>query len=87
MTAAGRTFRVWVPEVWDVVTLEPGADWTVAQLKSEALAAALGRAPEPALYEVKYRGGPVDDSVALDSLNAPGGAGFIVLRSQRQPVR
>jgi len=85
--ATGRAFRVWVPEVWDIVTLEPGADWTVARLKSEALTAALGRTPDASLYEVKFRGGPVDDAQTLESLNAPGGSGFIVLRSQRRPVR
>ncbi len=82
------TVRVWVPEVWDIVSLEASPEWTVARLKAEALAQATGREPDGEAYEVKFRGAPVlDESATLGALGAPPNASFIVLPVSRQPAR
>ena len=90
MTAVGGALRirVAVPDVWDIVLLTAGPDWTVAQLKSAALAAALGRTVAAADYLVKFRGAPVfDEAVTLQALGVPDSASLIVLPTRRQPVR
>ena len=82
------TVRVWVPEVWDVVRPEAGAEWTVERLKAEALRQATGRAPNGEAYEVKFRGALVlDESATLGGLGAPDNASFIVLPAKRRPAR
>ena len=89
MTAAGATVRVWVPDVWEVVSLpsDPGA--TIADIKAEALQKTLGGAPraDPARYVVKYRGALVtDERTTLGALNLPDKAPLIVLPARRRPV-
>jgi hypothetical protein len=84
----GITIRVWVVPVWDAVRLEVTPDWTVAQLKDEALARATGKTIDPAAYLVKYRGAPLlDETQTLGALQLAEGAPFIVLPRRRQPVR
>ncbi len=86
--SAALTVRVWVPDVWDTVTIAASADWTVERLKAEALQAATGRSPDPRGYRVKFRGGLVlDEQQTLDALDAPDRAPFIVLPARRHPVR
>lgn len=90
MTDVARALRVrvWVPDVWDVVPLTAGADWTVARLKEEALRRGMARPVDGADYEVKFRGAPVvDENITLGALKAPDGAPFIVLAARRRPVR
>jgi hypothetical protein len=82
------TVRVWVPEVWDIVSLDAGPEWSVARLKSEALERATGRAPDGEAYEVKFRGALVlDESATLSALGAPDNASFIVLHARRLPAK
>jgi hypothetical protein len=82
------TVRVWVPEVWDIVSLDAGPEWTVERLKSEALEQATGRKPDGEAYEVKFRGALVlDESETLAGLGAPDNASFIVLHARRLPAK
>ena len=81
--------RVMVMDAWDTVELQVDDATTVAQLKREALRAAL---KQPALdeqgYVVKFRGAAVlDESQTLRDLGARANAPFIVLPARRQPVR
>ncbi len=89
MSAAGELrVRVAVTDVWDTVRLTASSEWSVAELKSRALAAATGRRCEPSAYQVKYRGALVmDEQQSLGSLRAPHDAAFIVLPVHRRPVR
>jgi hypothetical protein len=90
MTAVSGALRirVSVPDVWDIVSLTVGPDWTVAQLKSTALAAATGRTLTADDYLVKFRGAQVfDEAVTLQALGVPDSASLIVLPARRQPVR
>ena len=82
------TVRVWVPEVWDIVSLDASPEWSVARLKTEALQQATGRAPDGEAYEVKFRGALVlDESTTLGALDAPDNASFIVQHARRVPAR
>jgi len=86
--AEGLTIKVWVPDVWDVVALNAGSDWSIAQMKEEALRAATGRKFDPSRYEVKLRGARVlDETLTLADLEAREGTPFIVLPARRRPVR
>jgi hypothetical protein len=89
MTAAsGLGLRVAVPDVWDIVEVQAGDDWTVAQLKSEALGKATGRQLRPTDYIVKFRGAEVfDEAKSLRDLGVPDRGSLIVLPARRQPVR
>ena len=81
--------RVMVTPAWETVSLQVDDTTTVAQLKREALRAALKRAPlGEQEYIVKFRGAAVlDESVMLRALGAVPNAPFIVLPARRQPVR
>ncbi|MEX2157750.1 MAG: hypothetical protein WD773_13035 [Gemmatimonadales bacterium] len=88
--AAGERYavRVMVTPVWDQVVVPVDAGTTVAQLKRDALRAALKRADvDERDYIVKFRGAGVDESVTLGALGAGPNAPFIVLPARRQPVR
>ena len=91
MTAVSQRFavRVMVTPVWDQVFLPVDPSTTVAQLKRDALRAALKRsAVDDSAYIVKFRGaGVLDESVTLGALGAVPNAPFIVLPARRQPVR
>ena len=87
MTAA--TVRVWVPDVWNVIELPVTPDVTVGDIKTRALAGAIGGGPEadPALFLVKYRGALLDDeAVTVGQLGVPDRAPMIVLPTHRRPV-
>lgn len=81
--------RVMVTPVWDQVFLPVDGSTTVAQLKREALRAALKRSTfDESAYIVKFRGaGVFDESVTLGALGVVANAPFIVLPARRQPVR
>jgi hypothetical protein len=81
--------RVMVMPAWDNVTLQVDDETTVAQLKREALRAALKQAPGGEQeYIVKFRGAAVlDESLTLRALGAGPNAPFIVLAARRKPVR
>jgi len=86
--AEGLTIKVWVPEVWDVVTLNADPDWSIGRMKEEALWTATGRRLDPGRYAVKLRGARVlDETVTLADLEAREGTPFIVLPARRRPVR
>ena len=86
--APGVRVRVWVPEVWDAVSLTLTPASTVAQLKEGALQAALGGTRAHLPYVVKFRGAQVlDETRRLADLGVRDGAPFIVLPARRQPVR
>lgn len=89
--AAGERYpvRVMVTPVWDQVVVPVDAGTTVAQLKHDALRAALKRADvDERDYVVKFRGAAVlDESVTLGALGAGPNAPLIVLPARRQPVR
>jgi hypothetical protein len=91
MTAAATErypVRVMVTPAWDTVTIQADGTTTVAQLKRDALRAALKTSVDAAAYVMKFRGAPVlDESVTLRVLGAGSNAPFIVLPARRQPVR
>ena len=89
MTAANALeLRVTVPDVWDVVHLAVDDDWTVAELKTEALGQATGRLLRASDYIVKFRGAQVfDERMSLRDLGVPDRASLIVLAARRRPVR
>ena len=89
-TAALARFpvRVMVLPAWDHVAIQADETTTVAQLKREALRAALKTAADEQNQVVKFRGAPVlDESITLRALGAGANAPFIVLPARRQPVR
>ena len=81
--------RVMVMDAWDHVQVQVDNTTTVAQLKREALQAALKRPPlDEQEYVVKFRGAAVlDESQTVRALGAGPNAPFIVLPARRQPVR
>jgi hypothetical protein len=81
--------RVMVLDAWDTVAVQVDDAMTVAQLKREALHAALKRPPlEEREYIVKFRGAAVlDESQTVRALGAGPNAPFIVMPARRQPVR
>jgi len=84
----GVTIRVTVTDAWDQVVLTLSPEATVADLKREALARALGRPAAAEGYVVKFRGALVlDESRTPAALGAVANAPFIVLPARRQPVR
>lgn len=90
VATAGLMVRVWVPDVWDVVPLEIAPDTTIAEIKSRALARAIGHArrADPATFVVKYRGALVlDESRTAADLALPDNAPLIVMAGMRRPVR
>lgn len=90
MTATLARFpvRVMVMPAWDHVAIQADETTTVAQLKREALRAALKTAADEQYTIVKFRGAAVlDESVTLRALGAGPNAPFIVLPARRQPVR
>jgi hypothetical protein len=80
--------RVMVTTAWEQVTLQVDDTTTVAQLKHEALRAALKSTAGEQAFVVKFRGALVqDESITLRALGAVPNAPFIVLPGRRQPVR
>lgn len=80
--------RVMVTPVWEQVPVQVDDTTTVAQLKRDALRAALKRSGDEQEYVVKFRGAAVfDESITLRALGAGANAPFIVLPLRRQPVR
>jgi hypothetical protein len=91
VTALGTRFavRVMVTDVWDQVFLAVEPTTTVAELKRQALAQALKRAPGRLEdYVVKFRGAQVlDESVTLLALGVVPNSALIILPARRQVVR
>lgn len=90
MTAVGERFqvRVMVTPAWEHVPIQVDENTTVAQLKRDALRAALKTTENRDEYIVKFRGAAVlDESVTLRVLGVVPNAPFIVLPGRRQPVR
>ena len=92
MTAAATTerypVRVMVQPAWETVSVQVDDRTTVAQLKHQAVKAALKTARDEQAYVVKFRGAQVfDESISLGALGARPNAPFIVLPGRRQPVR
>ena len=80
--------RVMVTPVWEQVPVQVDDNTTVAQLKHEALRAALKTTTTEGAYVVKFRGAAVlDESVTMRALGAVPNVPFIVLPGRRQPVR
>ena len=80
--------RVMVMPAWDHVEIQVDETTTIAQLKRDALRAALKTAVDEPFQVVKFRGAPVlDESITLRALGAGPNAPFIVLPARRQPVR
>jgi hypothetical protein len=87
--APAMVVRVWVPDVWDVVTLEVTPGHTFAQIKAEALERAVGkgRRADPRDFLVKYRGALItEEGQTLAALQVPDHAPMIVLSARRRPV-
>lgn len=80
--------RVMVMPAWDTVTIQADETTTIAQLKREAVRAALKTAADADSYMVKFRGAAVlDESLTPLALGAVANSPFIVLPARRQPVR
>jgi hypothetical protein len=90
MTAVGERYpvRVMVTPAWEQVPIQVDDATTVAQLKRDALRAALKTAAGAQGYVVKFRGAAIlDESISLRALGVVPNAPFIVLPGRRQPVR
>ena len=90
MTAVGERYavRVMVTPAWEQVSVQVDDTTTVAQLKQQALQAALKTTANAQTFIVKFRGAQVfDESSTLRALGAVPNAPFIVLPARRQPVR
>ena len=87
--ATGRyPVRVMVTAAWETVPVQVDDATTVAQLKHQALKAALKTTHDEQACAVKFRGAQLlDESVTLGSLGVQPNAPFIVLPARRQPVR
>ena len=80
--------RVMVTPAWEQVPVQVDDSTTVAQLKHEALRAALKTTAGEDGFAVKFRGAPVlDESITLGQLGVVPNAPLIVLPARRQPVR
>jgi hypothetical protein len=80
--------RVMVTTAWEQVPVQVDDSTTVAQLKHQALRAALKTTAGEEGFVVKFRGASVlDESITLGQLRAVPNAPFIVLPARRQPVR
>jgi len=80
--------RVMVTSAWEHVPIQVDDNTTVAQLKRDALRAALKTTANEQDYIVKFRGAAIlDESIAMRALGAVPNAPFIVLPGRRQPVR
>ena len=80
--------RVMVTSAWETVSIQVDDATTVAQLKHQALHAALKTTRDEPAYVVKFRGAPIlDESLTLRALDVVPNAAFIVLPGRRQPVR
>jgi len=89
-TAVGERYavRVMVTPAWETVSVQVDGNTTVAQLKHEAVRAALKTTQDEAALVLKFRGAVVlDESTTLGALGAVPNAPFIVLPGRRQPVR
>ncbi len=90
MTAVGERYavRVMVTAAWEQVPVQVDDTTTVAQLKHQALKAALKTTENEQAFVVKFRGAQVlDESTSMRALGAVPNAPFIVLPARRQPVR
>ena len=90
MTAVGERYavRVMVTPAWEHVPVQVDDATTVAQLKHQALKAALKTTENEQGFIVKFRGAQVlDESTTMRALGAVPNAPFIVLPGRRQPVR
>ena len=90
MTVAVERYpvRVMVQPAWETVLVQVDDSTTVAQLKHQAVKAALKTTRDEQAYIVKFRGARIfDESITLGSLRVPPSAPFIVLPARRQPVR
>jgi len=90
MTAVGERYavRVMVTPAWEQVSVQVDDTTTAAQLKHQALKAALKTTENEQAFIVKFRGALVlDESTTMRALGAVPNAPFIVLPARRQPVR
>jgi len=90
MTAVGERYavRVMVTPAWEQVAVQVDDTTTAAQLKHQALKAALKTTENEQAFIVKFRGALVlDESATMRALGAVPNAPFIVLPARRQPVR
>ena len=92
MTAEAATerfpVRVMVTSAWETISVQVDDATTVAQLKHQALRAALKTTRDEQAYVVKFRGAAIlDESITLRALGAGPNAPLIVLPGRRQPVR
>ncbi len=90
MTAVGERYavRVMVTPAWEQVPVQVDDTTTAAQLKHQALKAALKTTENEQAFIVKFRGALVlDESTTMRALGAVPNAPFIVLPARRQPVR
>ena len=79
--------RVWVPDVWDNLTMTVSPDTSVSRLKADSLVQATNSEPDLETYLVKYRGALVtDENATMADLGVPDGAPFIILPTSRRPV-
>jgi hypothetical protein len=86
--SAELRMRVWVEDAWDTTEFIASSDWTVAQLKEEALRISTQADPDLDLYEVKLRGALVlDETLKLSELDVTDLAPFVVLSAHRRPIR
>ena len=80
--------RVMVTPAWEQVAVQVDGSTTVAQMKHQALRAALKTTAGEDGFLVKFRGAQVlDEAITLGQLGAVPNAPFIVLPARRQPVR
>ena len=82
------SLRVTVTDGWRVVPMALPPSAPVAELKRRALEGASISPRLASHYEVKYGGARVaDETLRLDAVGIPDGAGLVVLPRRRRPVR
>lgn len=80
--------RVMVTPAWEQVSIQVDDATSVAQLKREAVRAALKTTAHAQDYIVKFRGALIqDEALTLRAIGVVPNAPFIVLPARRQPVR
>jgi len=88
-TKRDLTVRVWVPDVWEVVSLEATPTTTFSDIKTRALQQAVGtgQRADATQFLVKYRGALItDETQPLGAFQVPDRAPMIVIPAHRRPV-
>ena len=86
--SGGMSIRVQMPDVWDAVKIDAGAETTVEEVKRAALAELWPEAEYDADFIMKLRGFEMlDEQQPLREAGATNGSIFLLTHRRRRPVR